>query len=96
MAPFGGAVMGQKETSDAWFKRGFWFPKVDPHRGKNEGLSPREIRSLNKENSKPWGQSWWATDAVTKRATRAQKGRKAVARAQKNRGKAGKPKGWFD
>jgi hypothetical protein len=86
--------MGQRETSESWFKAGFWLPKRDTHRGLNEGLGARERRSLSKENTKPWGQSWWANDAVTKRATRAQKGRKAVAKAQRN-AKANKSKGWF-
>lgn len=83
--------MGQKETSGAWFKAGFWLPKRDTHRGLNEGLGKRERRSLQKENTRPYGKSWWAEDAVKNRAKRAQQGRKAVAKAQRD----AKKKGWF-
>jgi len=68
--------MGQKETSDAWFKKGYWFGRSDPERGANEGLSKREIRALAEENNRPWGRKQWAKDHVSKRAAAAQKAAK--------------------
>lgn len=67
--------MGQHETRSAWFKAGHWFGR-DDERGANEGLSRREIKALREENSRPWGQSWWASDAVKNRASQAKKGRR--------------------
>lgn len=83
----------QQETRDTWFKAGHWLPRRDDAlRTGNMGLGSRERRALSEENSRPWGQSIFATRAVTDRAHAAQKQARAKARGK---GKA-KGKGWFD
>lgn len=65
--------MGQKETSDAWFKAGHWFRRNDNQRGANEGLSRREIKALEEENMRPWGRREFAQQRVINRAKAAKK-----------------------
>ena len=62
----------QNRTRNSWFKAGHHIPNDDSERGANEGLSKREIRALAEENSRPWGLSWMASGAVTRRAKEAQ------------------------
>ena len=71
----------QDKTRDEWFKKGIWLERRDTHRGANEGLNARERKALADENSKPWGQTWWAEDAVKKRVKEAQK----LAQEKKNK-----------
>jgi hypothetical protein len=80
--------MGQGETKSAWWNAGFHLPK-DSERGKNEGLSAREIRALSEENMRPWGQSIFASSAVSRRAANAQKAAKKRQAAAKKKGKKG-------
>jgi hypothetical protein len=62
----------KKETKGSWFKSGSWLATSDNHRGANEGLSRREIRALEAENSNAYGKkSWWASDTVKSRARQA-------------------------
>lgn len=63
--------MGQKETSKAWFMKGFLLPRRDKHRGENEGLGQREIDALDEENTRPYGMSWYSNEAVKKRGKKA-------------------------
>ena len=67
----------QDKTREEWFKKGIWLERRDTARGANEGLNARERKALADENSKPWGKSWWAEDAIKKRVVEAQKQAKA-------------------
>lgn len=67
--------MGQHETKSAWFKAGHWLPGRDNERGANEGLSRREIKALEAENSRPWGRKEFSKAAVSDRAKKAQRKR---------------------
>jgi hypothetical protein len=58
----------QEETRESWFKKGHVLARRDEERGANEGLGKRERKALSEENTKPWGKSWWAEDAIKKRA----------------------------
>jgi hypothetical protein len=85
--------MGQQETYNEWFRRGMWLGKSDSQRGKNEGLSDREIRALNEENSRPWGQKMFAEGFISDRAKKAQKQAKAKqAKARRTAAAAKKKK----
>lgn len=46
-----------KNSRDAWWKKGHHIPTRDSQRGENEGLSAREIKALDEENTRPWGLS---------------------------------------
>jgi hypothetical protein len=85
--------MGQNETRDAWFRAGTWLSRRDNARGANEGLTRREIKALEEENTRPWGRSMFASASVSRRAEAAKKAaadKKAAAKkaaAKKARGR---------
>lgn len=67
----GGAA--NKNNRTEWWNRGHHVPSRDNQRGANEGLSAREIRALDEENSRPWGLS--PAPRIAARARDAQRGR---------------------
>lgn len=60
-----------QNSRGAWWNRGHHIPSRDNQRGDNEGLSAREIRALEEENSRPWGLS--PAGRISARAKRAKR-----------------------
>lgn len=94
-----------KNSRGAWWNAGHHVPRRDNQRGANEGLSQREIRALDRENSRPWGQSIFASSSISDRAKEAQRRARSKAKGKKPVEKREGPlgmqrvnknnKGWF-
>jgi nitrogen fixation protein FixH len=93
-------------TRKSWWNSGHVISNDDHHNSMfNLGLSGRERRALARENSRPWGQSTFASKSVSDRAKEAQRRAKSKAKGRKPVEKREGPfgmqrvtkqnKGWF-